>query len=151
MELQPSRSVAEALARVWSWHRTPQFLDYVAESFGVRVNDSAAFDTLYVYQVAEGDLERGQFDHSSTFQWWEVSDAGVKECNRPDQCLGWVDAPEKLRGSFYRWPHISFLHFGERVGFGERFGPGLLNRKVARVVETPNGVELADVRVVYRA
>ena len=131
MEPQASPLVAEALARVWSWHRTPRFLDYVAESFGVCLHDLASFDALYVYQVAEGDLEGGCFMHDSTFQWWEVTDAGVRECGRPDHAvLGWVDAPERVRGRFYRWPHISFLHRGERLGFGECFGPALLNRTV---------------------
>jgi hypothetical protein len=122
----------------------------VAKSFGVHVTDPALFDALYVYQVAEGDLERGQFQHGTTFQWWEVTDAGVKEC-RPDHKLGWRDAPEKLRGSFYRWPHISFLHIGDQVGFGECYGPAMLNRKVASVVPVATGVELVDVRIVYRA
>ncbi|QEG29636.1 hypothetical protein GobsT_44360 [Gemmata obscuriglobus] len=150
MEPQPSRSVAEALADVWSWHRTPRFLDYVADSFGVRVADLAAFDALYIYQVADGDLERGQFDHGSTFQWWEVTDAGVRECGRPGQLLGWRDAPEKVRGSFYRWPYVSFLHCGERVGFGECFGPALLNRKAGQLAAGPGGIELAGVQVVWR-
>jgi hypothetical protein len=150
MESQPSRPVVEALARVWLWHRTPRFLDYVGESFGVRVADLAAFDALYIYQVADGDLERGQFDHWSTFQWWAVTDAGVLECRRPDQLLGWRDAPEKVRGSFYRWPRISFLHVGERVGFGECFGPALLNRKTGQLVAGHGGVEIAGVQVVWR-
>jgi hypothetical protein len=151
MNPRASRPVAEALARVWPCHRTPQFLDYVADSFGVRVDDLAAFDALYIYQLAEGSLESGHFQHDSTFQWWEVTDTGVRECGRPDHAvLGWRDAPERVRGSFYRWPHISFLHEGERVGFGECFGPNLLNRKVARVIGLASGVELVDVRVVYR-
>ena len=150
MEPQPSRPIAEALARVWSWHRTPQFLDYVAGSFGVHVPDLAVFDALYVYQVAEGDLEAGNFQHWSTFQWWEVTDGGVRECGRPDHLMGWTDAPEKVRGAFYRWPHISFLHAGDRVGFGERYGPTLLNRKVGQVVQLVGGVEIAEVRIVYR-
>jgi hypothetical protein len=151
MGVVPSRPIAEALAGVWTWHRTPRFLEYVTESFGVRVGDRASFDRLYVYQVAEGDIEAGQFQHSEIIQWWEVDDAGVKECRRPEHLMGWVDAPEKLRGSFYRWPHISFLHVGERVGFGECFGPELLNRKAARVIGAAGRVELADVRLVYRA
>lgn len=149
MNPHASRSVAEAVSRLWSWHRTPQFLDYVADSFGVRVADLAAFDALYIYQVAEGDLERGHFQHGSTIQWWEVTDAGVGECDRPDQLLGWRDAPERVRGSFYRWPHISFLHVGERVAFGECFGPALLNRKIGRLTPVEGRGEITEVRVVY--
>lgn len=148
--MEPCRPIAVALASIWSWHRTPRFLDYVADSFGVRVTDAAAFDALYVYQVADGDVERGQFDHWSTFQWWETTDAGVQECGRPEQLVGWRDAPEKVLGSFYRWPHISFLRIGERVGFGECFGPEMLNRKVGQLVQVAGGVEITDVRVVYR-
>jgi hypothetical protein len=144
----PSKSVAEILARVWCWHRTPAFLDYVAESFAVKVPDRAAFERLYIYQLEEGDLERGMFLHATTFQWWEVDDAGFRECDRPRQLLGWVDAPEKLRGSFYRWPHISFMHRGDRVGFGETFGPALYNRKVGRLIEEPNNAAIVDVRIV---
>jgi hypothetical protein len=149
MEPQPSRQVAETLARVWSRHRTPRFFDYVAASFGVRVVDMPAFAALYIYQVADGDLERGAFDHGSTFQWWEATDAGLRECARPEHWLGWRDAPEKVRGSFYRWPHISFLHVGTRVGFGECFGPALINRKVGQLVAAASGVEITDVRVVW--
>jgi hypothetical protein len=147
----PSRAVAEALARVWAWHRTPRFLDYVAESFAVRVPDLAGFDKLYIYQVKEGDLEGGHFVHETTFQWWDVDDEGLRECGWPNQLSGWVDAPEKLRGSYYRWPHISFLHRGERVGFGDCFGPRLLNRKVGRVVDAEGGVAIVEMRVVWTA
>ena len=147
----PSRLVAEALAGVWTWHRTPRFLDYVAESFGMRPPDLARFDRLYIYQVAEGDLEGGHFQHGSVFQWWEVDEGGMRECSQPPCLSGWVDAPEKVRGSFYRWPHISFLLSAQRLGFGECYGPELLNRKVARVVESPAGVDIVDVRIVYRA
>ncbi len=151
MKPQPSRPVAEALASIWSWHRTPQFLDYVADSFGVRVSAPAVFDALYIYQVTKGDLERGSFDHSAVLQWWEVTDAGMSECAKPAHWSGWVDAPEKLRGSFYRWPHISFLHVAEQVGFGEWFGPGMLNRKAGRLVEAAGGIEIRDVRVIWRS
>src|SRR5262249_40369371 len=144
-----ARRVAEALARVWSWHRSPQFLDYIAESFGKRVADLPEFDRLYIYQVADGDTERGGIYHETTIQWWEVDDAGVRECGWPKHKFGWVDAPDKLRGSFYRWPHISFLLGGSRVGFGECYGPDLLNRKVGRLVETSTGVEILDVRLVW--
>jgi hypothetical protein len=151
METMPSRQVAEVLSAVWAWHRTPEFLDYVAESFGVQVSDPAQFDRLYLYQVAEGTIEDGIFDHGSTFQWWEVDDAGMRECNRPDCKLGWVDAPEKVRGSFYRWPHISFLHCGSMVGFGETYGTHLVNRKVGHLVTSDGGMEIVDVRVVWPA
>jgi hypothetical protein len=147
--MKPSTSVAEALAGVWGWHRTPRFRDYVAESFGVRITDLAEFDRLYIYQVADGDIESGNFEHENFLQWWEVDDLGIRECGRPDCKLGWRDAPEKLRGSFYRWPHISFLHRGDAVGFGECYGPELLNRKVGQVLLVATGVAIADVRVVY--
>jgi hypothetical protein len=151
MEVNTSRPIAEALASVWAWHRTPRFLDYVAESFGVRPPDLADFDRLYVYQVAKGDLEGGHFYHDTTLQWWAVDDEGVQECGLPNEILGWVDAPEKLRGSYYRFPHISFLHREPMVGFGECFGPRLLNRKVGRLVWSEPSVEVADVRVVFRS
>lgn len=149
--MKPSPLVAESLARVWDWHRTPRFLDYVAESSGVRVTDLAAFDGLYVYQVAEGDVETGELDHSSTFQWWVMDDAGMRECELPRCLVGWVDAPEKVRGSFYRWPHITFVHVGDHVGFSERYGPELISRKAGRVVESDRGVEIVDVRVVHQS
>jgi hypothetical protein len=149
MHPMPSAPVAQALAGVWAWHRTPRFLDYVAESFSGAVQDLAEFDKLYIYQVAEGDLERGQFQHASVIQWWQVDDHGFRECGSPAHLSGWVDAPEKVRGSFYRWPHISFLQRGERIGFGETFGPNLHNRKVGRIVEKDSSVEIVEVKVIY--
>jgi hypothetical protein len=116
----------------------------------VRIAQLADFDRLYIYQVADGDPEIGHFHHESAFQWWAVDDAGVRECDYPDCKSGWTDAPEKVRGSFYRWPHISFLHRESVVGFGESFGPLLLNRKVGQLVQSGAGVEIVDVRVVYR-
>lgn len=148
MGLVPSSSVAVKLARIWEFHRTPQFLDYVADSFGVRPGDLAAFDKLYIYQLEEGDLERGNFMHETIFQWWEVDDAGIRECDVPQtKWSGWIDAPEKLRGSFYRWPHISFIHRGDRVGFGETFGPDLHNRKVGRIIDSGEIVEVKIVNI----
>jgi hypothetical protein len=149
--MKPSPLVAEALARVWDWHRTPQFLDYVVKSSGVRVTDLAAFDGLYIYQVAEGDVETGSFHRASTFQWWVMDDAGMRECVLPRFLVGWVDAPEMVRDSFYRWPHITFVHLGDQVGFTERYGPKLLTRKAGRVVESDRGVEIVDVRVVHQS
>ena len=117
----------------------------------MRVQELAGFDKLYIYQVEAGDLESGQFLHSTAIQWWEVDDAGLRGCGWPNHLSGWVDAPEKLRDSFYRWPHISFLQREERVGFGECFGPGLVNRKVGRLVEVVGSVEIVETRVVWSA
>jgi hypothetical protein len=150
MTPEPSRPVADWLARIWEWHRTPQFLEYLFESFEVRIPDLASFDRLYIYQVEEGDLEKGMFRHGSVIQWWEVNDAGLRECRRPECMIGSVDVPEKMRGSFYRWPHISFLLRDDSIGFGECFGPELFNRKVGRMSKVANGVEITDVRVILR-
>jgi hypothetical protein len=100
------------------------------------------------YHLEESDLEHGTLIHETTFQWWEVDDAGFRECDWSRHLSGWVDAPEELRGSFYRWPHISFMHCGDRVGFGETFGPGLHNRKVGRLIEEPDKAAIVDVRIV---
>lgn len=143
---KPSRFVAEALARVWAMHKTPLFLEYVAESFRIPTSERPQIEALYIYQVAEGDLESGSFTHSTAFQWWQVTDAGIRECAMPD--VQRFDEQVHPQSSYFRWPRISFLHVASRVGFGERFGPQFFNRKTGTLVEMEHGVEIVGVCVI---
>jgi hypothetical protein len=139
-ELSPA--IAHWLAGVWSGHRSDQFLDYLAETYGKRVDRPPSFDCIYIAEAEEGDLDSGRIG-GIIKKWWKVDNVGLTEVRRPN--LPATDEP----GLFDQRPVLKFFTDGKRVVIGERLGPKLICRKAGKVEITEASVGIVDVRIIW--
>jgi hypothetical protein len=134
---------------MWAGHRQPWFADYLAATFGEPFPEMPAFEALcllegeYGGNVATGDIQSG------IGRYWLADDRGFRELQYREMPRWWQEWNE-CGTCFYRFPAITFIHDGTGVAFGEKLGPRLNARKVGKLRVQSSGLEVVDVRLVWR-
>jgi hypothetical protein len=145
-----SNAVARRLAWIFPRHRDVAFLDYLANTYSLRVTESPQFDALCLVEAENGDVETGAIG-GIVKRWWLADQTGFRTvawCGLPRFVDDFDDADRTGR-TFYRFPLVKFLRAGMQITFGEAFGPDLACRKVGRIQQTNGGVAIVYVRLVW--
>ena len=137
-----SPAIALWLAGVWRCHKSDQFLDYVAKTYGKPTDRPPSFDCIYIAEAEEGDLDSGRIG-GIIKKWWKVDDAGLTEVRKPQ--LHSTNEPVL----FDQRPVLKFFTDGKRVVFGERLGPNLVCRRAGKVLGTQASVCITDVLLLW--
>jgi hypothetical protein len=142
LRTEPSQEIAAWLAGLWELHKSKNFHDHVRKIYGRDIDESPAFECIYVAEAESGDLLHGQIG-GIIKKWWQVNDSGlvaITKLNLParDEPVG-----------FDRCPVLKFFTDGKRVVLGERLGPDLISRRVGRLVFHENGISIEDLRVLW--
>jgi hypothetical protein len=144
-----SMRLARLFTWVWAGHRQPWFADYLAATFGGSFPVLPAFEALCLMEGEHGgDIATGSIQ-SGVGRCWLADGRGFRELP-PGEMPRWWEDWNGCGDRFYRLPMVHFIQDGSGVAFGERLGPELNARKVGRLRDQPGGLEVAEVRLVWR-
>src|SRR5262245_15855404 len=75
--------VARDLSKLWQFHRTQEFLNYVETTYQVTVSALPTFHRIYLAEADNGDIESGSIGGIIN-HWWVVDDDGFRTVKRPE-------------------------------------------------------------------
>ncbi len=145
---QVAEQIVHKLATFWSLHKSPDFLSYLANTFGNAPSKAPEFECIYIFQAKTGDAGQGVIG-GLLEQWWIIDDDGIRKIANPDLPLQ-PDERENVRSGFYPRPVLTFFFSGTQITTGESFGPTYVCRKIARLeIGSEGGIELRGCNTVW--
>ncbi|MBE7464421.1 MAG: hypothetical protein HS116_13165 [Planctomycetes bacterium] len=136
-----SRQIARNLAELWNFHKKRLFLTYCSSVYKQEIVELPCFEMIYIAEVSNGDSRMGVIG-SQVCRWWGVDDKGLRECE--------VEVLDfSIRGSFYVCPVLKFLAHGSWCAIGEKLGPQLAKREVAKLHVKQGEISISERRVIW--
>lgn len=137
---ETSDAVARCLGELWMRYQSIEFGPYLQQTYGIAVDPLPTFECLYIAEVVQGDFASGSLG-SIVKQWWSVDQSGIKLVANPR--IQGRDTEE----TFFERPWIKFFLDGDRVVLGERLGPDLMSRRLARLTYQDGKATLSETSI----